>query len=81
MFDFVDRRTDEERHRDFEFGEKRRRNGVLARGFAEQLRKHLVAESLDVGLVGPAMFGDGGELLIQADGITYKIQVTVAVDD
>lgn len=80
MFDYVDKRTEQERQRDFEWGEKRRQNGVLSRGFTEQLRKRLAKESMDVGLVGSGMFGDG-ELLVQANGVTYKIQVCVAADD
>lgn len=82
MFDFVDRRTDEERQRDFEWSEKRRRNGVLARGFTEEMRRRLIAdELLAVGLVGAGRFCDGAELLIQSDGVTYRIDVSVAVDD
>lgn len=81
MFNYDDQRTAEERQRDFERGERRRQQGVLARGFLSQLRKKfLTDESIEVGLV-QMRWSNGGELLVRTDGVTYKLEVTVAMDD
>lgn len=83
MFDpFNDNRTEEERRRDREYADKRLQRKLLAMGFAEGIRKLMNEHGGDdvaVGLVGEGLFAP--ELLVQSDGVTYKISVSVDHDD
>lgn len=78
MFDFYDKRTPAERERDLRFAETRQQNGLLATGFLNVLRRAFSQdETLQVGLVGQGHYGDGAELLIESDGVTYKLTCRV----
>jgi len=75
--DFTDRRTEQERDRDFKETQKRELEGKLARGFLDiRVRDALSAAGMEVGFVGRGLFGSN-ELLVQEDDITYKVVVSV----
>ena len=80
MFGYEDRRTSQERQRDIEFADKRRAENLLALGFLKNVVRPLLKDSgADVGLAGDGRF-NGAELLVEVDGVTYKICASVDHD-
>jgi hypothetical protein len=74
---YEDRRTAEERKRDFELQDKRRGEKFLALGFLKNTVRPLLKDSgADVGLAGEGSYS-GAELLVEVDGVTYKLQASV----
>lgn len=74
-------RSEEQRRRDIEAGDKMRANTELSVGFLKNVVRPLLAGSgREVGLVGKSSLSLGGELLVEEDGITYKISVSVNRD-
>jgi len=79
MFGWEDMRTPEEKKRDHELGRTIKSNQKLALGFLKNLKPVLKEAGLDVGMVGKGLVF-GAELLVESDGITYKIKVDVDND-
>lgn len=80
MFGYEDRRTPEERRRDLEFADKRRSEKFLALGFLKNTVRPLLRKSgADVGLAGEGYIS-GAQLLVEVDGVTYKLTATVDND-
>lgn len=80
MFGYEDRRTDEERRRDLEASYKREAERKLAIGFLKNVIRPLLKNSgADVGLAGEDIVG--AVLLVEVDGVTYKLNATVDHDD
>jgi hypothetical protein len=81
MFGYVDRRTDAERRLDLEAADKRQAEGLLALGFLKNVvRPQLKAAGLEVGLPGQSYI-HGSELLVEMDGVTYRITAKVDHDE
>lgn len=81
MFGYEDRRTERERNRDLEAADKRRSEEALALGLLKNSIRPLLKEAgAEVGLPGSGSFG-AAELLMEVDGVTYKIAVRVDHDD
>ena len=78
---YRDERTPEEKRRDREIADVNRANQKLAVGFLKNMRPLLKERVADVGLVGDSRFGSGAELLIEADGVMYKITAQVERDE
>ena len=77
-----DRRTPEERRRDLERRDIEAANQKLAIGFLKNIVRPLLKDANeDVGIVGEGRWGEGAEMLSQADGVTYKITVKVDHDE
>lgn len=77
---YEDTRSAEERKRDREAADKRRADSLLARGFLKNSVRPLLAKSgAEVGLVGEG-FILGAELLVEVDGVTYKLTASVNHD-
>lgn len=78
---YEDRRTPEERRRDLQRQDKNNAERMLALGFLKNtVRPLLKGKGMEVGLAG-----EGGycrsELLVEVDGITYKIEASVDHDE
>lgn len=82
MFGYEDRRTAEERHRDAAAADKNRADGLLALGFLKNnVRPLLKNAGAEVGLAGaPAGLWKAAELLVEVNGVTYKVSVVVDHD-
>jgi hypothetical protein len=81
MFGFPeDRRTPAERQRDLEAADKRHSNEMLALGFLKNNVLPLLQNAgANTGLVGRGTFGTA-ELLVEMDGVTYKVEARVNHD-
>jgi len=79
MFGYEDRRTPKERERDLAHVEKQAQNRVLARSFLDALRVRLEQDQgIQLGLVSNGLgFLDDPSLLIESDGVTYRLEVKV----
>jgi len=76
---YEDRRTSEERRRDLERADKRRAESQLAFGFLKNVVRPLLKDTgADVGLTGEGSYA--AELLVEVDGVTYKVSATVDHD-
>lgn len=81
MFGYEDRRTPQERQRDLASADKRRAENLLALGFLKStVRPLLKGVGMDVGLAGEGGFS-GAELLVEIDGVTYKLTARVDHDE
>jgi hypothetical protein len=81
MFGYEDKRTPAERIRDLEAADKRKSNNMLALGFLKTVvRSRLKEAGAEVGLAGASSY-EGAELLVELDGVTYKICAKVDHDD
>jgi hypothetical protein len=77
MFGYEDRRTAAERDRDLRQAEKREANALLALGFMKSVVRPLFIEKgANVGLAGKGGYGEA-EILVEVDGVTYKIRASV----
>ena len=81
MFGYEDRRTAQERLRDQDRADRIQAEGVLALGFLKtKVRELLKGAGADVGLAGSGSFGSA-ELLVEVDGVTYRLTARVDHDD
>lgn len=80
MFGYEDKRTPQERIRDLEYADKRRAEKSLALGFLKNTVRPLLKKSgAEVGVAGKDILG--AELLVEVDGVTYKLSASVNHDD
>lgn len=81
FFGYEDKRTQQERLRDLEAADKRRSEKFLALGFLKNTVRPLLKERrADVGLAGEGHIY-GAELLVEVDGVTYKLTACVDHDE
>jgi hypothetical protein len=74
-----DKRTAAERQRDLDFGDKLRAESVLALGVLKNTVRPLLDNAgVSVGLAGTGSFS--AEMLLEIDGVTYKMTMKVDHD-